>query len=200
MQHQQIANISAVDSKQWNALVPHDAPFAKHEFLAALEESGCVQPENGWLPQHIIISENEKILAAMPFYIKGHSYGEYVFDWAWADAYQRHGYTYYPKGLCAIPFTPASCQKLLVNPDNDSGDIRKYLVSRCLAVAEELKLSSVHSLFLDSDEQEIWRQEKFLNRTGFQFHWHNQNYTDFKDYLSEFSSSKGKKFAANEPL
>ena len=193
MQSQQIASISKIDSHQWNALVPDNAPFAKHAFLTALEQSGCVCPENGWLPQHTIITENNKIIAAMPFYIKGHSYGEYVFDWAWADAYHRHGYNYYPKGLCAIPFTPASCPKLLVHPDYDSVELCKQLVSSCLQLTDELNLSSVHSLFLSPGEQMYWQAENFLDRTGYQFHWHNQNYTDFPDYLNSFSSSKRKK-------
>ena len=193
MYSQQIANISKLDPQQWNALVPEDAPFAKHEFLAALEESCCVNPENGWLPQHIVISENNEIVAAMPFYIKGHSYGEYVFDWAWADAYHRNGYDYYPKGLCAIPFTPASCPKLLVTNKRKSDILKTQLISSTLAIAKELKLSSVHGLFLNSDEQDNWESLNFLNRTGFQFHWENQDFSDFNHYLSIFSSSKRKK-------
>ena len=190
---QQIVKITELDSVQWNALVPDDAPFARHEFLAALEDSGCVTPENGWLPQHIVINKNNKMIAAMPFYIKGHSYGEYVFDWAWADAYHRHGYEYYPKGLCAIPFTPASCPKLLIAENHDYDSLRKTLISTCLTLSQQLELSSVHSLFLNEAEQHSWQAQNFLNRTGFQFHWKNQNYASFKDYLSVFSSSKRKK-------
>lgn len=193
MQSQRIADITQLDSQQWNALVPDDAPFARHEFLSALELSGCVDPQLGWLPQHIIITEDNKIVAAMPFYIKGHSYGEYVFDWAWADAYHRNGLEYYPKGLCAIPFTPASCPKFLVHPGPDSAKLSTQLVDASLDVARDLKLSSVHSLFLSPDEQRYWSERKFIDRTGYQFHWRNRNFTDFDDYLQEFSSSKRKK-------
>ena len=193
MRSQQIASISELDSQQWNALVPDNAPFAKHEFLAALEASGCVHPESGWLPQHTILTESNEIIAAMPFYIKGHSYGEYVFDWAWADAYYRNGLEYYPKGLCAIPFTPASCPKFLVKPGHDFAELSERLVSCSLAIARELELSSVHSLFLSENEQRFWTEQNYIKRTGYQFHWRNRNYTDFADYLSEFSSSKRKK-------
>ena len=193
MQSRYVANISEIDSGEWNALVPDDAPFARHEFLQALETSGCVQAENGWLPQHIILEQDKTLVGAMPFYIKGHSYGEYVFDWAWADAYHRHGYEYYPKGLCAIPFTPASCPKILVDDKLDPQVLSQTLLSSCMNLSQELNLSSVHSLFLNSNEQQHWQRHEFISRTGFQFHWHNHGFSDFSQYLDQFSSSKRKK-------
>lgn len=188
-----LASLQEVDARQWNDLAPPDAPFMRHEFLSALEQSGCVSPEKGWLPQHIVFTQNNRLAAAMPFYIKGHSWGEYVFDWAWADAYHRHGFEYYPKGLCAIPFTPAPSAKMLVDAQLDAKALRGQLVNRALEIADELKLSSIHSLFLCQTEFTCWREAGFIGRTGNQFHWQNRQYQNFDHYLDRFTADKRKK-------
>jgi len=184
-----IISINEVSSKQWNALIADHSPFTRHEFLAALETSGSVKAENGWLPHHIVLTNADELIAAMP----GHSYGEYIFEWAWADAYHRHGLEYYPKGLCAIPYTPASANKFLIKDGYDQSDLISKLINYAAQIAEEFKLSSIHSLFLNQVELTAWQAQKFSIRSSFQFHWQNNDYHSFEDYLRSFTSVKRKK-------
>ncbi len=188
-----ITSISEVSRQDWNALIRDHSPFTRHEFLAALELSNSVNPDNGWLPHHVLYMESNELLAAMPFYIKGHSYGEYIFDWAWADAYHRHGYDYYPKGVCAIPYTPASATKILVKAGVQTDKAQAAIIKHVLKKADELELSSVHSLFLAQTELTAWTAQQFTSRSSYQFHWNNDNYSSFDDYLGKFTSSKRKK-------
>ncbi|MET0379167.1 MAG: peptidogalycan biosysnthesis protein, partial [Spongiibacteraceae bacterium] len=111
-----LSQIDEIDAQHWNALLPSDYPFVQHAFLAALERSGAAAKNSGWLPQHLLLRRGKQLVAAMPLYLKTHSYGEYVFDWSWADAWQRSGLHYYPKLLCAIPFTPATGPRVLIAP------------------------------------------------------------------------------------
>src|SRR5688572_10219977 len=137
-----VESLAGVPAADWNALAQGD-PFVSHEFLSALIDTGCASARSGWRPQIVLLENDKKLAGAMPMFLKSHSYGEYVFDWAWADAYQRHGLEYYPKLLSAVPFTPVTGQRLLASTD----DARDRLVGAALALARELRVSSLHCLF-----------------------------------------------------
>lgn len=190
----QIAKVPAV---AWNSLVPDDYPFVKHQFLAALENTGCVAPDTGWIPQHILLYQDtpspNRLVGALPMYLKSHSYGEYVFDWSWADAYERARMQYYPKLLVAIPFTPVTGPRILVASDCDEQSVRAELIQAALARAAVLEVSSMHVLFTTAEETKLWGAKGFLQRIGTQFQWCNQSYSDFGQYLAAFSSKKRKK-------
>lgn len=184
--------INAIGPAEWNSCVGADEPFAKHEFLSALEESGCTAANAGWMPQHFILRDDQgKLLGCSPAYLKGHSYGEYVFDWSWADAYERAGGRYYPKLQCAIPFTPVSGHRLLLAPDAPK-DSQAHLLEAMIARAKELHLSSLHITFSTVQEWEVAQENGFLGRIGHQYHWDNNDYTCFDDFLDSLSSRKRK--------
>ena len=184
-----LTTIDAVDRDAWNAVAGSDHPFVRHEFLAALEHNGCVGPEWGWLPRHLAAFEEGRLVGAVPLYLKDNSYGEFVFDWSWADAYQRAGLPYYPKAVVAVPYTPATGPRILTADDN----VAAALVALAQELACEERLSSLHWLFTrDLDTQRL-REQGLLMRMGVQFHWHNQGYRDFDDYLDSFNSRKRKK-------
>lgn len=193
---ERLQSIHDVDADTWNRLWNHHEglpyPFIQHGFLAALEDSGCTQTESGWTPSHLVVKEGTKLIAAMPLYLKHHSYGEYVFDWSWADAYQRNGLDYYPKLLCAVPFTPATGPRLgLADPqdrDRLTGQISQHLRHHC----QQHGLSGWHYLFHPGSESPLWQVHGSMTRTGCQFHWYNRNYTDFDDFLGHFNSRKRK--------
>ncbi len=189
-----LEQIAQVDAAQWNALLNDEQPFLKHEFLSALEQTDCVSAETGWLPQHIVLQdENEKLLAAMPLYLKSHSWGEFVFDWAWADAYRRAGLEYYPKLLGAVPFSPVTGHRLLTRrAQQDSTQLTEQLIATATALADQLALSSFHVLFPRVEELSGLRNAGFLLRKDCQFHWRNQAFRDFDHYLESFSSKKRK--------
>lgn len=186
-----IDRISAIDAAQWNAVSGTDYPFLRHEFLHALEASGSVSAQRGWQPQHLLVYDHQQLIAVMPLYLKNHSYGEYVFDWRWAEAYQHHGQAYYPKLLCAIPFTPASGTRLAhccPQPQALFHFVCQQLSARC----REQALSGWHLLFPHDAENTAWQQTGVLHRLGCQFHWFNRQYTTFDDFLADFSSRKRK--------
>jgi len=186
-----IERINEIPASEWDGLQPDDYPFTRHAFLAALEESGSLGEDTGWQPQHLIArDESGGLIAAMPLYIKYHSYGEYVFDWAWANAYAQHGLNYYPKLLGAIPFTPCRGPRLLTreDPAKLAGPIARALRQHCVA----LNASSWHCLFPEEDLRGALAEEQTLVRTGCQFHWHNRNYRDFDDFLAQMNSRKRK--------
>lgn len=191
MQIQILDCIDSVDAQQWNALVQDNNPFLQHAFLAALEHHGCVGEQFGWLPRHIAVFEHEQLVAAMPLYEKHNSYGEFVFDHAWADAYERHGMHYYPKLVAAIPYTPASGQRLLCR-QGEEAHLYPVLLSAALQVAEALEASSFHCQFPLQQEQQWLEQQQLITRHDCQFHWHNQNYRSFDDFLSTFTAKKRK--------
>jgi predicted N-acyltransferase len=180
--------LTAVPAREWDSLAGGD-PFLSHEFLAALHESGCASTATGWTPQYILLRKNGALEAAMPLYLKTHSYGEYVFDWAWADAYYRHGVEYYPKLLAAVPFTPVTGQRLLAASD----EARDRLVAAALALARELRVSSFHCLFATRDETQRMVAHGMMPRTTIQFHWANRGYASFDEFLHTFSHDKRKK-------
>lgn len=188
-----VQHISDISRDDWNALVRDHNPFLKHEFLAALETCGCVGGDTGWTPCHLVIYDEQRLIAASPQYIKYNSYGEFVFDWSWAEAYQQHGLAYYPKLLCAVPFTPLSGQRLLVDARYDATQLRTSLINASIQFAQQLELSSLHCLFPDQSDMDALQQRDDLSlRLGCQYHWHNQNYRDFEHYLSHFNSRKRK--------
>lgn len=186
---------SGVDAAQWNALLAEQAqptPFMRHEYLVALHESGSATAETGWQPQFLSLHEGEQLLAACPMYVKGHSYGEYVFDWAWADAYRRHGLAYYPKLLDAVPFTPVPGSRLLAR---DAAS-RVALLHGMQKLATQAGLSSAHLLFIDEADHAAAQDAGWMLRSTVQFHWTNrspQPYADFADFLASLQRDKRKK-------
>ena len=180
--------LADVDAVAWNELAG-DNPFLRFEFLNNLERSACVTQETGWEPRHILLWRGTSLIGAMPLYLKHHSYGEYIFDWAWADAYRRHGLNYYPKLSSAIPFTPVSGARLL------SADpvAREKLASAAIALAEESKASSLHILYPTQGQSEDLKNLGYMLRTSTQFHWQNRGYQCFDDFLAEMSHDKRKK-------
>jgi predicted N-acyltransferase len=192
-----IGSLNEVSSEMWNSLAGTQMPFLSHEFLYALEKHHCVGEARGWIPQHILLYENDFLVGAVPQYIKTNSYGELVFDWTWADAYQRSGLNYYPKLVVAIPYTPASGPRLLISPLADRDKVASQLIRCAIQHAEQLKVSSLHWLFPHEDDLQLLTQHQLMPRLGCQFHWHNlagdSAYRDFDDYLDHFTSSKRKK-------
>ncbi len=188
----QISSIAEVKANHWNSLVQQKDPFLRHEFLLALEHSGSVSAETGWLPRHLIIFDEDALVAAMPLYLKSHSWGEYVFDQQWADAYSQSGMEYYPKWVNAIPFTPCQGQRILSKPGVDN----KTIINLCLETIKQISvqnnISTFHSLF-PNDSQREWLQQTLLIRVGVQFHWKNRDYRDFDDFLQSFTSRYRKK-------
>ncbi len=192
-----IGSLNEVSNNEWNALHGTQVPFLRHEFLCALEKHHCVGEATGWIPQHILLYEDNTLLGAVPQYLKTNAYGELVFDWAWAEAYQRNGLDYYPKLVIAIPYTPASGPRLLIAPHADRDKISAQLIQCTLEHAKQYKVSSLHYLFPHQDDLQQLTQQGLLPRLGCQFHWHNlpdnENYRDFDDYLDHFTSRKRKK-------
>jgi len=186
--------IRSVDPGQWNRLIGTDSPFLRHEYLAAMESAGCVGEGTGWNPCHVLLYDNQALLTgAMPLYRKTNSWGEFVFDFAWADAYRQAGLHYYPKLVSAIPYTPATGPRCLVAPGQDPAALLHELVDGARQHAEKIQASSVHLLFPTSREAELLERDGLLIRKDCQFHWHNRNYTCFDDFLGELTSVKRKK-------
>ena len=186
-------SIDAIPASDWNRLAGSN-PFLRHEFLAALEHSGCVGMQTGWQPRHLSYTdETGRLIGALPLYLKFHSYGEYVFDWAWAEAWQRAGLAYYPKLVAAVPFSPVSGPRLLLAPSAKQGNIAAALISKTRELAVTHTASSVHCLFPYTDEIQYWESQKYMLRKDCQFHWHNRDYRGFDDYLAALSAENRKK-------
>lgn len=183
-----VSSLEKVAPQEWDQLAGND-PFLQHAFLHALHTTGCASPETGWAPQYLLLRDGGELAGAIPLYLKGHSYGEYVFDWAWADAYHRHGIEYYPKLLSAIPFTPVVGTRLLARRP----EYRSQLIAGALELARQTKTTSLHVLFPSAADGECLAAHGFLLRQGRQFHWKNDNYTDFDDFLGRLSHDKRKK-------
>ncbi len=181
-------SIAAIAPQAWNALVGDD-PFLRHEFLSALHETGCASADTGWAPCFLILRSAGALAGAMPLYAKTHSYGEYVFDWAWADAYHRHGLRYYPKLLSAVPFTPVTGQRVLAaQPEH-----RRLLITAALQLAREIKVSSLHCLLPPASQAAELKECGLMLRQGVQFHWRNRGYADFDAFLATLNHAKRKK-------
>jgi predicted N-acyltransferase len=190
-----IASLLDIDANEWNALEGGiDNPFLRHEFLAALERHDCVGDKWGWRPRHITLRDaNNRLIGAVPLYLKDNSYGELVFDWSWADAYQRNGLRYYPKLVAAIPYSPVTGARLLVHPQADRNVIEHQLISAVRDLLKEENASSIHWLFPDDAQMATLEQHGFLRRTGCQFHWFNRGYESFDHYLDHFTRDRRKK-------
>ncbi len=186
-------SIDDIDSGQWNALAGADSPLLRHEFLAALEHTGCVGAGTGWAPCPITLVDESGLAAAAPAYLKTHSYGEFVFDFAWAQAYARYARRYYPKLIVAVPFTPATGPRLLVRPGLDPAGMAKRLLDALETEAASRRLSSVHALFLDEPARAACERAGWLLRRDCQFHWSNRGYQSFEGYLETFTAEKRKK-------
>ena len=190
---QRVSSMRSIDAGAWNRLVDDD-PFLRHEFMLALENAGCVGEGTAWQPCHLVLSaSNKDIVAALPLYLKYDSHGEFVFDWSWADAYERAGLSYYPKLVSSVPFTPATGARLLVEPSVDRHTAVQKLINGARGLADEFNASSLHVLFPTEAERSMLSDEGFLCRKGCQFHWHNDAYKDFDEFLGRFSSAKRKK-------
>ncbi|MDX1575975.1 MAG: GNAT family N-acetyltransferase [Kiloniellales bacterium] len=187
-----VARIAELPAAEWDACAG-DNPFVSHAFLSALEESGSATGKTGWLPQHLAISGRDgRLIGAAPLYLKSHSYGEYVFDWGWADAYERAGGRYYPKLQACVPFTPVTGPRLLLHPACERPAVAAALTSAMLELARQTGISSLHVTFPTEAE---WRQfgaAGFLQRTGLQYHWENRGYASFDDFLAALASRKRK--------
>ena len=181
-------SIHHVDAQSWDALVG-DMPLLSHSFLSALETSGSVGKGTGWQPYPMMAYEDGKLVGAIPLYLKSHSYGEYVFDWAWADAYQHNGINYYPKIISAIPFTPITSQRLIANNDQT----QTLMLEALTEMMSKLQLSSIHVLFPDEDSATVLKKAGWLQRNGVQFRWENENFIYFEDFLKTLSHDKRKK-------
>lgn len=180
--------ISEVDSASWDAIAGA-MPLLSHAFLSALETSGSVGDGTGWQPSHMLIFNEAQLVGAMPLYFKNHSYGEYVFDWAWAEAYARNGLPYYPKLLSAIPFTPITSSRLLTRQP----EIQQLMIKALLQIMDKHQLSSAHVLFPDDDSAQAFSSAGWLKRYGVQFRWHNEEFENFDGFLNTLSHDKRKK-------
>ncbi|WP_096473060.1 GNAT family N-acetyltransferase [Burkholderia stabilis] len=192
-----LSSPAEVPADEWNALLARDAqptPFLRHEFLDALHVARCAVDDTGWSPHFVTLTDagTGRLVAAAPVYAKQHSYGEYVFDWAWADAYQRNDLPYYPKLLCAVPFTPVQGTRLLAADD----DARRRLAATLLAFAEQSDVSSLHVLFPTGDEARLLESMGMMLREGVQFHWINDGYRHFDDFLATLEQKKRKNIRA----
>ncbi|MEQ1543965.1 GNAT family N-acetyltransferase [Methyloglobulus sp.] len=192
MEIKQITAIDQVNSEAWNALVGDGYPFIRHEFLLALEDSGCVSEQTGWRPMHVLVTENDELLAGMPLYLKSHSRGEYVFDNQWAYAYEQNGVSYYPKWLAAIPFTPCQGLRFAIKNRADQQQITELLVDCIKTQSEYENISSWHCLFPVGQQLETFRALGLAIREGVQFQWFNKGYRTFDDFLSTLNASKRK--------
>lgn len=194
MQIKLIQNLDDIPATAWNALEGGiDNPFLRHEFLAGLERFDCVGDNWGWLPHHLALYEGDTLIGAVPMYLKYNSYGELVFDWSWASAYQRAGLNYYPKLVAAVPYSPVSGPRLLVHDKADREAVADTLIEQALKLADELQVSSLHWLFPHEADMQRLERHDLMRRTGTQFHWHNRGYRDFDHFLAGFNAQKRKK-------
>ncbi len=193
-----VSRIAEIEAEDWDACANPDPathnPFLSHAFLKALEDSGCVgDKRTGWLPHHIVLNDGHGgIAGCVPCYVKLNSAGEYVFDYGWAEAYQRAGGAYYPKLQAAVPFTPVPGRRLLVRPGPDAERRQKLLAAAAVEVARRLGASSLHLTFVTEEEWRALGAQGFLQRTDQQFHWRNEGYVTFDDFLARLSSRKRK--------
>lgn len=180
--------ISAIPAIEWDALNT-DNPFTSHAFLSALELSGSVGDGTGWIPHHLLALQGGQLVCGMPLHLKLHSYGEYVFDWSWVDAYKRNGLEYYPKLLCAVPFTPVTGPRILsANPE-----FSPHMLQAVEGLLQQYELSSAHVNFPDAESAALFEAAGWLKRSGVQFRWENKGYADFEEFLSQLTHDKRKR-------
>jgi uncharacterized protein len=192
---QLVSDLASIGRSRWDALVAADPDanvFLRHDLLQALHETGCAAPRAGWAPQYLLLWHAERLAGAVPLYAKGHSYGEYVFDWAWAEAYQRAGIDYYPKWLAAVPFTPVGGSRLISADDA----ARARLADALVELAQSTGMSSLHVLFAPRAQIDLLAARGLMVRHGVQFHWRNAGYADFDAFLAALAQPKRKKIRA----
>lgn len=183
-------SIQEIKSHEWNHLATLSDPFVRYEFLSALESNQCVGEKFGWLPHHLTVrNSSNELVGACPLYIKTNSYGEFVFDWSWAEAYEQAGLSYYPKMVCSVPYNPVAGARLLASEPA----IKHVMVKQIIQIAEKLNMSGVHWLFTTEEDTEVCKREQLMLRLGCQYHWRNHDYKNFEDFLSTFISRKRKK-------
>ena len=187
-----LGSLSAIPAEEWNTIAGTDYPFMRHEFLLGMESTGCTTAETGWQPCHMIIRDNTSAVAVAPMYLKSHSYGEYVFDWSWSDAWRQSGLEYYPKLLTAIPFTPATGPRLCVAAGMDEATALNLAHQGVCDFADRNNLSSWHVLFPEKNVSDQMLAKGMHRRDATQFHWFNEGYNSFDDFLSTFNSRKRK--------
>jgi predicted N-acyltransferase len=186
-----LERIRDVPRAAWDALLAENSsPFVEHRWLNLLEETGCVGGESGWTPAHLTLWRGEELVAVAPSYVKAHSEGEFVFDWAWAEFAERCGLGYYPKLVMAVPFTPATGDRVLVARGHERGAVVRLMAAAARQVCERADMSGVHVLFPQEEEAESWEASGYLRREGFQFHWFRDGAATFDDYLQRFSSKQ----------
>ncbi len=192
--HQQVFHsLREVAPESWNRLIGDAFPFAEYDYLLALEEGHCVGIEPGWEPRYLTLWEGKQLQAACYLYRKTNSNGEYIFDWDWANAYQRYGQRYFPKLTSAVPFTPATGLNLQVAADSSNPrELQQQLLASALELVQQEGCSSLHFLFIPAEEREIYEAAGLLLRHSFQFHWQNQGYGSFEDFLSRLRSKRRK--------
>lgn len=186
------SSLADVPAADWARVVNTDYPFLRHDFLLGLETSGCTTSDSGWQPCHALLHRGTELVALMPAYLKSHSYGEYVFDWSWADAWQRMGLSYYPKLVCCIPFTPATGPRLCIAPGENEAALQQALLEGTRQWLAQREISSFHCLFPTPEATRAIADCDTLQREAVQFHWRNDSYTSFDDFLARFSSRKRK--------
>ena len=194
-----VESIEEIGSEIWNGLAGIDNPFTRYEFIHSLESTGCTTDDSGWKPYHILVTENDvetqssrRAIAAMPLYLKNNSWGEYVFDWSWAEAYTRHGMNYFPKFVTSIPFTPSVGTRMLIKEGIDKLAIARLIFEKVQLKAEALGASSWHILFPKEEEHKLFNSIGISPRVATQFHWYNNSYNSFSDFLASLNARKRK--------
>lgn len=183
--------VTEVPAEEWNALVREtSSPFVEHTWLAALEEAECVGPRSGWIPRHLALFEGKDLVAAAPAYMKTNTEGEFVFDWSWADLAGRLGIEYFPKLVVAVPFTPASGDRVLVREGRDKAETVSIFAHALRTITKEMGLSSAHVLFPNPEEAGMWADAGFAPRHGVQYHWSNAGFSTFEDFLATLPQKK----------
>jgi hypothetical protein len=188
-----VRQIADIDRQAWNALVLDNNPFLRHEFLQALEDHQCASAAFGWYPQHVVLYESDRLIAAMPLYVKTNSYGEFVFDQAWSQAWQSVGLPYFPKWVTSIPYAPVTGQRFLIAADQNVNHIRTLLIQHLQKRAVEQQVSGWYILFAEADDQ-AWLNQRadWLIRHDCHFHWFNRDYRTFDDFLAQLKPKKRK--------
>lgn len=189
-----VTDIHEIGETDWDKCAGTANPFVSFAFLSAMEDSGSANADTGWQPFHLVVTDDDDTVAGIvPLYVKSHSYGEYVFDWSWAEAYERAGGRYYPKLQAAVPFSPVPGPRLLIRSDHPAPErVRTLLIGALCALPERLGIASLHVTFCSGDESRVMEDAGFLPRTGIQYHWYNRGYDSFDDFLGALNSRKRK--------
>ena len=188
-----LGSLGDISADEWNSLLSADSgPFLRYEFLNALEQTGCVGGNTGWQVAHLLLKDQTELVGAMPLYLKQHSYGEFVFDWAWAQAYEQQGMEYFPKALCAVPFTPVQGSRILCTPNANKDDVYKKIIAGLKTLVIQNNLSSAHTLFPHAAELPAFIEQGFMLRDSVQFHWHNQGFQSFEHFLTALTMKRRK--------